>query len=72
VRPAVAGYLLMCAVLGYAFGFFARVGVPRDVDRGTRSPWPGSGDRRRRAAGSRQAAARLAAIAAGMIRQAPR
>src|SRR5215831_4523466 len=37
---AVAGYLLMLAVLGYAIGFFAGVGVPKGIDQGPRSPWP--------------------------------
>jgi len=37
---AAAGYLLLLAVLGYAFGFFAGVGVPKGIDQGTRSPWP--------------------------------
>jgi methanethiol S-methyltransferase len=36
---AVAGYLLMLAVLGYAFGFFAGAGVPKGIDQGPRSPW---------------------------------
>src|SRR5215472_8270357 len=37
---AVAGYLLMLAVLGYAIGFFAGAGVPKGIDEGARSPWP--------------------------------
>ena len=37
---AVAGYLLMLAVLGYAIGFFAGAGVPKGIDDGVRSPWP--------------------------------
>ncbi len=37
---AVAGYLLMLGVLGYAFGFFAGAGVPKGIDDGARSPWP--------------------------------
>lgn len=36
---AVACYLVMLAVLGYAFGFFAGVGVPKGIDDGARSPW---------------------------------
>jgi len=36
---AVACYLVMLAVLGYAFGFFAGTWVPKGVDDGTRSPW---------------------------------
>lgn len=37
---AVAGYLLMLAVLGYAIGFFAGAGVPKGIDQGARSSWP--------------------------------
>src|SRR5690349_24849691 len=37
---AITGYLLMLAVLGYAFGFFAGAGVPKGIDDGARSPWP--------------------------------
>ena len=37
---AVAGYLLMLVVLGYAFGFFAGAWVPKGIDDGARSPWP--------------------------------
>src|SRR5215472_13239876 len=37
---AAAGYLLLLAVLGYAFGFFAGAGVPKGIDQGTWSPWP--------------------------------
>jgi len=36
---AVAGYLLMLVVTGYAIGFFAGVGVPKGIDEGARSPW---------------------------------
>jgi len=36
---AVAGYVLMLAVTGYAFGFFAGAGVPTGIDDGARSPW---------------------------------
>ena len=34
---AVAVYLFFLAVLGYAAGFFADLGVPRGIDQGTRS-----------------------------------
>src|ERR1700722_17791421 len=34
---AVAVYLFFLAVLGYAAGFFADVGVPRGIDQGPRS-----------------------------------
>src|SRR5690242_13762470 len=37
---AVAGYLLMLAVTGYAIGFFAGAGVPKGIDQGAWSPWP--------------------------------
>jgi methanethiol S-methyltransferase len=37
---AVAGYVLMLAVTGYALGFFAGFGVPKGIDDGARSPWP--------------------------------
>jgi methanethiol S-methyltransferase len=37
---AVAGYVLMLAVTGYAIGFFAGFGVPKGIDDGARSPWP--------------------------------
>jgi methanethiol S-methyltransferase len=37
---AVAGYLLMLAVLGYTAGFIAGFGVPKSIGQGTRSPWP--------------------------------
>src|ERR1700759_90376 len=37
---AVACYLVMLAVLGYAFGFFAGAGVPKGIDDGARPPWP--------------------------------
>ena len=36
---AVACYLVMLAVTGYAFGFFAGAGVPKGIDDGARSPW---------------------------------
>jgi protein-S-isoprenylcysteine O-methyltransferase Ste14 len=35
---AVAVYLFFLAVLGYAAGFFADLGVPPGIDQGTRSP----------------------------------
>jgi protein-S-isoprenylcysteine O-methyltransferase Ste14 len=37
---AVMVYLMTLAVLGYAIGFFADVGVPKGIDEGTPSPWP--------------------------------
>lgn len=37
---AIAVYLLMVAVLGYAAGFFAGYGVPRTIDRGPHAAWP--------------------------------
>jgi methanethiol S-methyltransferase len=37
---AAAAYLLFLAVLLYAIGFFAGVGVPKGIDQGPRSPWP--------------------------------
>jgi methanethiol S-methyltransferase len=37
---AAAAYLLFLAVLVYAIGFFAGVGVPKGIDQGPRSPWP--------------------------------
>jgi methanethiol S-methyltransferase len=37
---AAAAYLLFLAVLGYAVGFFAGFGVPKDIDQGPRAPVP--------------------------------
>ena len=37
---ATAVYLFFLAVLSYAVGFFADLGVPKDIDQGTRSAWP--------------------------------
>lgn len=37
---AVAVYLLFLAVLGYALGFFAGLGVPKGIDQGTRRSVP--------------------------------
>jgi methanethiol S-methyltransferase len=37
---AVAVYLFFLAVLGYAAGFFANLGVPRGIDQGTRAAVP--------------------------------
>ena len=37
---AAACYLLFLAVLGYAAGFFAGVGVPKGIDQGPRAAWP--------------------------------
>ena len=37
---AVAVYLLFLAVLGYAAGFFAGLGVPKGIDQGTRAAVP--------------------------------
>ena len=37
---AAFAYLLFLAVLVYAIGFFAGVGVPKGIDQGPRSPWP--------------------------------
>jgi len=37
---AVAVYLLFLAVLGYALGFFAGLGVPKGIDQGTRRAVP--------------------------------
>ncbi len=37
---AVAVYLLFLAVLGYAAGFFADLGVPKGIDQGTRAAVP--------------------------------
>ena len=37
---AVAVYLLFLAVLGYAAGFFAGLGVPRGIDQGPRAAGP--------------------------------
>ena len=37
---AAAVYLFFLAVLGYAVGFFAGLGVPKGIDQGTRSAWP--------------------------------
>jgi protein-S-isoprenylcysteine O-methyltransferase Ste14 len=37
---ATAVYLFFVAVLGYAVGFFADLGVPKDIDQGTGSAWP--------------------------------
>lgn len=37
---AVLAYAAFLAVLGYAIGFFAGVGVPKGIDAGPRSPWP--------------------------------
>ena len=37
---AAVAYLLFLAVLVYAIGFFAGVGVPKGIDQGPRSPWP--------------------------------
>ena len=37
---AIAVYAFFLAVLGYAVGFFAGIGVPKGIDQGTRSGWP--------------------------------
>ena len=37
---AVAVYLLFLAVLGYAAGFFAGLGVPKGIDQGPRAAAP--------------------------------
>jgi len=37
---AVLGYLVFLGVLGYSLGFFAGLGVPRNIDQGTNSGWP--------------------------------
>jgi len=37
---AAAVYLFFLAVLGYAAGFFAGVGVPKGIDQGPRAAWP--------------------------------
>lgn len=37
---AAAVYLFFLAVLGYAVGFFADLGVPKGIDQGTRVPVP--------------------------------
>jgi protein-S-isoprenylcysteine O-methyltransferase Ste14 len=40
VAYAAAVYLFFLAVLGYAAGFFAGLGVPKDIDQGTRAGVP--------------------------------
>src|SRR5215470_118989 len=37
---AAAAYLLFLAVLGYALGFFAGVGVPKGIDQGPHAAVP--------------------------------